>query len=176
VRSALLAACVIAALVASSGAWAHVVPVPQFLPTGVVTTLDFAVPNERPEPMSGVTISVPAGLQIVRAHPTAGWTATLDGSTSTWRGGPLAHLSIENFRLDVDVTAPPGPATIDTMQLYPSGASVSWPATLTVVPGPVDEEAQSVGWGVIAAIVGAGLLVAACIGGLAWRAGRPGST
>ena len=92
-RSVLVAAFVFAAaLVASSGASAHVVPVPQFFPTGVVTTLDFAVPNERPEPMSGVAIRVPAGFQIVRAHPIAGWTATLDGSTSTWRGGPLAHL------------------------------------------------------------------------------------
>ena len=169
VRSALLAACVFPALVTASGASAHVVPVPQFVPTGVVTTLDFAVPNERPEPMSGVTISVPAGFQIVRARPTAGWTATLDGSTSTWRGGPLAHLAIETFRLDVDVTASPGPATLDSLQLYPSGASVSWPATLTVVPGQADEEALSIRWGVIAAIVGAGLVVAACIVVLARR-------
>jgi hypothetical protein len=169
VRSALLAATVFSALAMSSGASAHVVPVPQALPTGVVTTMDFAVPNERPEPMSGVTISVPAGLQIVRAHPTEGWTAKLNGSSSTWRGGPLAHLSIENFRLDVDVTASPGPASLDTKLLYPSGASVRWPATLTVVLGPVDKEAQSVAWGVIAAIVGAGLLVAVCIAVLAWR-------
>jgi len=169
VRLALLAACIFAALVTSSGTSAHVVPVPQFLPTGVVTTLDFAVPNERPEPMSGVTISVPAGFQIVRARPTAGWTATVDDATSTWQGGPLAHLSIETFRLDVDVTAPPGLATLDTLQLYPSGARASWPATLTVVPGQVGEEAQSAGWGVIAAIVGVGILVAGCIVVLAWR-------
>ena len=158
-----------AALVASSGASAHVVPVPQFLPTGAVTTLDFAVPNERPEPMSGVAISVPGGFQILRAHPIAGWTATLDGSTSTWRGGPLAHLSIETFRLDVDVAADPGPATLDTVLLYPSGARVSWPATLTVVPGHAGEETESGRWGVIAAIVGVGLLVAASIAVLAWR-------
>ena len=169
-RSVLLAALVFAAALAtSSGASAHVVPVPQFLPNGVVTTLDFAVPNERPEPMTGVTISVPAGFQIVRAHSTVGWTATLDGSTSTWRGGPLAHLSIETFRLDVDVTAHPGQATLGTVQLYPSGARVSWPAPLTVVPGQADEEAQGGSGGVIAAIVGAGLLVAACIAVLAWR-------
>jgi hypothetical protein len=48
-----------------------VVPVPQFLTTGVVATVSFAVPNERPEPMSGVTISVPDGFRIVRAHPLA---------------------------------------------------------------------------------------------------------
>ena len=169
-RPALIASCVLAVLGTASGADAHVVPVPQFLPSGVVTTMDFAVPNERPEPMSGVTISVPAGLEIVRAQPTAGWTATVDGSTTTWQGGPLAHLAIENFSLDVDVTASPGPATLDTLLLYPSGAKVTWPATLTVVAGPVDEGTQGVGWGVITAIVGAGLLVAACIVVVAWRA------
>jgi len=170
VRSVLLAAFVFAAALGAAGvASAHVVPVPQFLPTGVVTTLDFAVPNERPEPMSGVIISAPAGFRIVQAHPVAGWTATLDGSTSTWRGGPLAHLSIETFRLDVDVAADPGPATLDTVLLYPSGARVSWPATLTVVPGHAGEETESGRWGVIAAIVGVGLLVAASIAVLAWR-------
>jgi hypothetical protein len=75
----------VAALVTSSVASGHVVPVPQFLATGAVTTMSFAVPNERPEPMSGVTVSVPAGVRIVRTHPTAGWTAMLDGSTATWR-------------------------------------------------------------------------------------------
>ena len=144
------------------------VPVPQFLRTGV-RTVSFAVPNERPEPMSGVTISVPAGFRIVQAGPTAGWAATVDGSTSTWRGGPLAHLAIETFRLDVDVTSDPGLVTLDTMQLYPSGATVDWPATLTVVPGPDDEQSQNVGKALIAAIVGVGLVVIAGVALLAWR-------
>ena len=48
--------------------------------------MSFAVPNERREPMSGVTVSVPTGLLIVRARQTAGWTATFDGSSATWRG------------------------------------------------------------------------------------------
>ena len=43
----------------SSAASGHVVPVPQLLATGAVTTMSFAVPNERPEPMSGVTVSFP---------------------------------------------------------------------------------------------------------------------
>jgi hypothetical protein len=119
--------------------------------------------------MSGVTISVPAGFRIVQARPTAGWAATVDGSTSTWRGGPLAHLAIETFRLDVDVTSDPGLVTLDTMQLYPSGATVDWPATLTVVPGPDDEQSQNVGKALIAAIVGVGLVVIAGVALLAWR-------
>ena len=160
---------VVAALVVASTASAHVVPVPQFLATGAVTTMSFAVPNERPEPMSAVTVSVPADVRIVRAHPTAGWTATLDGSTATWRGGPLAHLTVETFRLDVDVSAPPGPVTLTTRELYPSGATVDWPATLTVVPGSQDEASGSIDWGWTAAIVGVGLIFVAGLAVLAWR-------
>ena len=118
----------------SGEASAHVVPVPQLLPTGI-RTVSFAVPNERAETMSGVTIGVPAGFRILHARPAAGWTATVDGSTATWQGGPLAHLAIETFRLELDVSSNPGLATLDTVQLYPSGATVKRPATLTVVPG-----------------------------------------
>jgi hypothetical protein len=170
VRAAAIAVCsLVTALVASSAASGHVVPVPQFLATGAVTTMSFAVPNERPEPMSGVTVSVPDGVRIVRAHPTAGWKATLDGSTATWRGGPLAHLAIETFRLDADVSAPPGSVSLNTRELYPSGATVDWPATLTVVPGPDDKQSDSIAWGWIAAIAGVGLIFVAGLAALAWR-------
>ena len=68
-----LAICaLVVVFVSSNGASAHVIPVPQSL----TTTMSFAVPNERREPMSGVTISVPAGFRIVRAHPLAGWAAS----------------------------------------------------------------------------------------------------
>lgn len=156
------------ALMTSGGASAHVVPEPQFLPTGA-RTLIFAVPNERPEPMSGLTIDVPASFRIVQARPTAGWDATVDGSTATWRGGPLAHLALETFRLDVDVSSRPGPVTLDTILLYPSGTRVSWPATLTVVPGQDDEQSQNVGWALVAAIIGVGLVVIAGVAVLAAR-------
>ena len=119
--------------------------------------------------MSGVTISVPDGFRIVRARPTAGWNATIDGSTATWRGGGLAHLAIETFRLDVDVTSEPGLVTLDTVQLYPSGATVDWPATLTVVPGPSDEQSRSVGWAFVAALVAVGLVVSAAVAVVARR-------
>ena len=131
--------------------------------------MSFAVPNERPEPMSGVTVSVPSGVRIVRAHPTAGWTATLDDSTATWQGGPLAHLTVETFRLDVDVSARPGQVTLNTRELYPSGATVNWPATLTVIPGPHEGQSESVGWEWIAAIAGVGLMFIAGLTLLAWR-------
>jgi hypothetical protein len=151
------------------GASAHVVPTPQFLPTGVGRTVSFSVPNERPEPMSGLSITVPDGFRIVRARAPAGWQATADGSTATWQGGALAHLMIETFRLDVDVAAAPGMVTLDTAQLYPSKATVHWPATLTVVPGPNDEQSQTIPWVPVGALAGVGLVL---IGGIAVLARR----
>ena len=38
-----------------------------------------------------------------------------------------------------------------------------------VVPGPNDEQSQKVGWGLISAIVGGGLVVIAGVAVLAWR-------
>jgi hypothetical protein len=163
----------VAALLTPSAASGHVVPVPQFLATASVTTMSFAVPNERRESMSGVTVSLPAGLRIVRAHPTAGWKETFDDSTATWRGGPLAHLAIETFLLDVDVSAPPGPVTLNTRELYPSGATVDWRATLTVAPGADDEQSESVSWGWIAAVAGVGLMFGAGLAVLALRRTAP---
>jgi hypothetical protein len=79
----------------------------------------------------------------------------------------------ETFRLDVDVSARPGPVTLNTRELYPSGATVNWPATLTVVPGPDDGQSESVGWHWIAAIVGLGLIFIAGLAVLAWRRKTP---
>ena len=127
-----------------------------------------AVPNERPEPMNAFEATVPAGFRIVEARPVGGWTVRVDESTARWRGGPLAHLAIETFVLEVEVNADPGTATLDTRQLYPSGAQVTWPADLTIVPGAAataGEPSQTV-WvltilGVVAASLALGVALVA---------------
>jgi hypothetical protein len=72
-------------------------------------------------------------------------------------------------RLDVDVSSSPGVVTLDSIQHYPSGATVKWPAPLTVLPGPEDEQSQSVRWSLIATIVGVGLIVTTGAATLGWR-------
>ena len=146
-------------------------PVPQFVPSGAVTTLSLAVPNERPAPMTGLVVTVPDGFHIVKAQPVAGWSAEVDGSTATWSGGPLSHLAIETFLLVVDVSASPGVEPLGTRQLYERGESVSWPAALTVIPGNGQGEDDSSGGGVVLLVVLAilGLVVASGVALLAWR-------
>jgi len=158
-------------------ATAHVVPEPQFVRSGTVVTFHLAVPNERPEVMNGFEVMVPEGFHIEEARPAAGWSARVDGSTATWGGGQLAHLEIATFLLEVEVNADPGVATLDTRQLYPSGAQVTWPADFTVLPGanpPAGAKSQDVGPAL--AVAGAvGLAVALGVALLA-RGRKPSSS
>jgi hypothetical protein len=99
--------------------------------------------------------------------------APKDGSTARWRGGPLAHLSIETFVVRVDVTADPGAATLDLRQLYPSSTQVAWPGDLTVVPGPessAGETSKSLSALAIIGVVGLSVLVGP--GAFVWRRRR----
>jgi opacity protein-like surface antigen len=163
-----VAACTLAAaLTWPVAASAHVVPQPQFLSTGELSTMSLTGPNERDEPMTGLVVTVPAGVAIVRAHTTDGWTASVEGSTATWNGGPLAPAAEETFALDLDVSSPPGTVRVETTQLYPGGTTVSWPISLTILPSTGDEPSQNLGWALAAGV--AGLVVTAGLAALAWR-------
>jgi hypothetical protein len=167
-RAALAFGIAVSALAWSGEAAGHVVPVPQSVRTGTVVPLRLAVPNERPEPMNGFTATVPSGFHIVDARPAAGWAADVDGDTVRWRGGPLAHLSIETFVVRIDVTADPGAVTLDMRQLYPSGAQVTWSGDLTVAPGS-GSSAGSETLPTLAIIGACGLSVLVGLAALAWR-------
>jgi hypothetical protein len=168
VRPAALAACVLAsALTWCGAAGAHLIPEPQFVTTGGVSTLSLAGPNERQEPMTGLAVTLPSGLRIVRALSSDAWSATVDGATATWRGGPLPYLAEAAFVLEVDVSAPPGQVAFETVQLYEGGERVTWPVTLTVLPGPDDGPAENLAWALAAGV--AGLAVTAGLAALAWR-------
>ena len=116
IRSPLAAVAAAAALSWCGVAAAHVVPEPQLVRSGAVATFHLAVPNERPEVMTGFEVRVPDGFRIDEARPAAGWTVRVDGSTAMWNGGQLAHLAIETFLLEVEVNADPGAATLETRE------------------------------------------------------------
>ena len=67
------------------------------------------------------------------------------------------------------MSADPGSVALTTRELYPSGAAVDWPATLTVIPGPHDGHSEGTGRGWVAAIVGVSLAFPAAVALLAWR-------
>ena len=103
-----LAISVCSALVLAGTASAHVVATPGFLPSGSSESITFSAPNERDDPMTGFTLSVPAGFEIEHAHEVAGWDESMDGSTATWSGGALAPQSELGFGMTLKADVEPG--------------------------------------------------------------------
>ncbi|HXG77583.1 MAG TPA: hypothetical protein VNJ53_13540 [Gaiellaceae bacterium] len=158
-------AAALAALLLAATASAHVVARPQFLPAEGRTTLVLEVPNERNEPMSGLSVTLPAGLAPVQAAAPSPWELALEGPRATWTSGSLPPGLSASFPLAVEASTEPGPATLQVEQRYPGGEVVRWPLALTVTPGSVPREHP---WrGIAVALVGLGLL--AGLGALAWR-------
>jgi uncharacterized protein YcnI len=161
-----LAAVIVASLVVAAPAAAHVGATPPFLAAGSSDTVHLDVPNERQEPMTGFTVTVPDGFEIVHAHPSEGWEQSFDDLTATWTGGSLAAGVSATF--GIELRTPSAPAFVDlaVVQRYDSGDVVRWPVGFTVTPAK-ETASQNLA---LAAVVGLlGLLVVAAIAALAWR-------
>ena len=157
---------VAAALVLAASASAHVVAQPSYIATGESSTLELRGPNERDAPMTGFSVSVPSGVEILHAHPVDGWEEAIEGQTATWNGGSLAANSEQTFRLELETSVEPGIVALEVEQLYDGGEVVRWPVSLTVVPS-AESPSQNLG---LAAVVGLiGLLAVAAVAVLAWR-------
>ena len=161
-----LAISVCSALVLAGTASAHVVATPGFLPSGSSESITFSAPNERDDPMTGFTLSVPAGFEIEHAHEVAGWDASMDGSTATWSGGSLAPQSELGFGMTLKADVEPGVVHAQAQQLYPDGSVVAWPVALTITPATESSSQNLALVGVVALI---GVLAVIAIAMLAWR-------
>jgi hypothetical protein len=171
VRLAAAAGAAVVTLVLADAAAAHVTASPSFVTVGQRETVTLVAPNEREEAMTGLSVTVPAGLSIAEAVPPGGgWEGAVDGSTATWTEGSLAAGAVTSFSFVLEASGEPGSLTLETVQLYPGGARVPWPVVLTILPG-----AGSSGSLGTALVVGSlGLLVLATLGGVVWlRRSRP---
>jgi uncharacterized protein YcnI len=153
------------ALIHTAAASAHVVAQPSFIATGESSTVRLTGPNERDQPMTGFSVTVPSGVEIVHAHPVDGWSETTHGRTATWTGGSLASRSEETFRIGLEASVEPGTVALEIEQLYDGGEIVRWPVSLTVVPPP---EGASQNLGLAAAVGLIGLLVVVAVVVLSW--------
>jgi len=161
-----LAISVCSALVLAGSASAHVVATPGFLASGSSESITFSAPNERDDPMTGFSLSVPAGLEIVHAHAVTGWDESMDDSTATWSGGPLAPNTELGFGMTLKADVEPGVVELQAQQLYADGSGVSWPVALTITPG---EESSSQNLAVAGVVALIGVLALVAIAMLAWR-------
>jgi uncharacterized protein YcnI len=156
----------VASLVLAAAATAHVEATPPFLAAGSSDTVHLDVPNERAEPMTGFTVTVPDGFEIVHAHPTEGWDGSSDESTAKWTGGSLEAGASATFGIQLRTPSVPAVVDLEAVQRYDDGEVVRWPVAFTVTPA--DE--RSSGDLTLAAVGGlAGLLIVAAGAALLWR-------
>ena len=161
-----ISVCSALALVLAGPAAAHVVATPTFLPSGSSRPVTFSGPNERDDPMISFVLTVPDGLVIQHAHEIEGWDESVDGSTATWLGGPLAPRQEVAFGITLEADVEPGVVDVQADQRYRDGSVVRWPVALTITPA---EESPSENLA-LAGIVGLiGVLVVAAVGMVAWR-------
>ena len=154
-----ISACSAIALVLVSPASAHVVATPPFVASGSSESVAFSGPNERDVPMTAFSLTVPAGLEIAHAHELEGWDESIDGSTATWLGGPLAPDAEIGFGITLEANVDPGIVELQAEQRYPDGSQVSWPVTLTITPE--DESAsQNLALAGVIGLIGVLLVVA----------------
>ncbi len=153
-----ISACSLVALVVAAPAAAHITVVPPFIAAGDVATLSFTTPNERDADMTGFELTVPGEFQIVEAVSNDAWRGSVRDQTATWAGGRLDSGSEATFRIEVAGPTEPGSAPLEAAQLYPGGAVVRWAVALTVTPA-ADTPSQNLGWAVVTALMGLGVLV-----------------
>lgn len=134
-RPAVLAAAVsVVALIQVNPAAAHVVATPPFVASGSSESVSFSGPNERDDPMTSFALTVPDGLEIAHAHEVEGWDESIEGSTASWLGGPLAPDDEIAFGVTLEADAEPGVVELQAEQRYSDGEVVRWPVRVTITP------------------------------------------
>jgi uncharacterized protein YcnI len=155
-----------AALFWAGTAAAHVVAMPAFLASGSAESITFDAPNERDDPMTAFSVTVPAGLEIEHAHVVEGWNERVDGSTATWTGGSLASRATADFGMTLKADGDPGLVELQAEQRYGDGGVVTWPVDFTIIPA-AETPSQNLA---LAGVVGLiGVLVVVAVAMLAWR-------
>jgi uncharacterized protein YcnI len=161
-----LAISVFSALLFAGAAAAHVVANPTYLASQSLATITVEAPNERSAPMTGFTVTAPAGLVIHHASPVEGWTGAADGMSATWTGGSLRPKQTGYFGIALKADVDPGLVVLDAKQLYDDGGVVSWPVQITVLPAAKSPRQNLALAGVVGLI---GVLTVVAVGMVAWR-------
>jgi hypothetical protein len=172
VKGALLTALV--ALVVPTAAGAHVTIAPPFVQDGVVTTIAFQLPNERPpHATTRLTVTAPPGVEIRSARAPAGWQATLQGGTATWTGGRLEGRRTVDFPITVYARVRAGTYGFSAAQAYDDGATVKWKPELSVLPASGAAAPKQHPWGAIAAAAVGVIVILGSVAGLRYLRRSP---
>ena len=145
------------ALAMATPAAAHVIPQPTYLAPGEDTTITFAAPNERPShALTGLTITAPAGVDLERAQPPAGWQLSIANGTATWnraRGTLIVGTQVP-FRIVASTSLAPGAVSLHAVQRYDDGGLVRWTVAFTILPAAAPSPHQHLLPAIVTAILG----------------------
>jgi uncharacterized protein YcnI len=121
-------------------AFAHVVVKPAQVGIGAFQTFTVGVPNEKDNPIVGLRLVIPEGVQQVTPNEKPGWTITMkktgDGENTkvteiTWTGGSVAAGLRDDFLFSVQVPSKETQLVWKAYQTYENGEVISWDQTPT---------------------------------------------
>jgi uncharacterized protein YcnI len=153
----------LAVLALAAPAAAHVTLVPVFVEANVTTRIELDVPNERPDAMTGLTLTVPGNIEIVSSEAPPGWRASAGDRRASWSGGRLGSEQTLRFPVTVLARGPAGTRRVAASQTYGDGATVRWAQTLTVLPAAGEAAPESYLWRAVIATVFGLVVVAASL-------------
>jgi uncharacterized protein YcnI len=122
-RVARVAAVAFAACAFPATAFAHGTIRPALAAPGSTRDFTVVVPvTAQSPPVVGLSISAPSGVTLVSAASSPPrWSATVSGSTVTWRGGPIPPGSFDSFAFRASVPATPGTISFSARELFTDG-------------------------------------------------------
>lgn len=122
----------LAALVAVTGASAHVTIAPQQIGTNTFATFTVRVPTEKDVPTVKLRLEFPATLLVSRFLPKPGWKRDVEKDASgriaavSWSGGAIGPDEYEDFTFLARTPKEPGSLSFKAYQTYQGGETVAW--------------------------------------------------
>lgn len=134
IRSLVLGALVLAALVVVSTARAHGTLSPVAAEAGSSQRFELTVPNDRLDAdIVEVTLRLPSGMRLESAEAAQPrWAVSSSSDEVTWSGGPIERATAETFSFTARMPSEPGPLELVMLESYDDGDAAPFPIAVSV--------------------------------------------
>ena len=156
-----LALAVVALLAFPAAASAHVEMSPDRVDPGSFTLFTVLSPNESEQPLTGLRLTVPDGMEVDGAAATPGFTAQLVRDQShrvvaiSWQGGSVAADDLALFRFSASVGPSETTLHLVGLQTFADGSTKVWKTPVVeVAKESAGSSSDTTGRGLSAAALG----------------------
>jgi Domain of unkown function (DUF1775) len=170
-------AAVVACLVLPAGAAAHVQLSPERVAPGSFTLFTVLSPNENSQALTGLQLTIPAGLLINAVADTPGFTTKVVQDQThriaglSWQGGNVAPARLALFHFSGLATGR-GVLQLTGIQHFADGSTRLWRSPTIEVAEPTKASRDSLTLGIAVAALVLALLVGGAVGYLVARSRR----